>query len=208
MVSANPTGPLTVGSARNGAYGDSVARLLELAGHIVEREYYYNDVGRQVDLFRGSVEARRRGEEPPPDGYRGTYVDELARRPADPVELMMEEIRSELERFRIRFDSFVRQADIEAQVPAALAELDTYEADGTVWARTTAYGDDKDRPLVRSSDGSYLYFAADVAYLKDKIARGFDRITTTATCAGSRRRRPCSASTPAGWRCSSTSSCT
>ncbi len=176
MVSANPTGPLTVGSARNGAYGDSVARLLELAGHIVEREYYYNDVGRQVDLFRGSVEARRRGEEPPPDGYRGTYVDELARRPGDPVELMMEEIRSELERFRIRFDSFVRQADIEAQVPAALAELDTYEADGTVWARTTAYGDDKDRPLVRSSDGSYLYFAADVAYLKDKIARGFDRI--------------------------------
>jgi arginyl-tRNA synthetase len=176
MVSANPTGPLTVGSARNGAYGDSVARLLEFAGHEVEREYYYNDVGRQIDLFRESVEARRRGEEPPLDGYRGDYVDELARRPGDPVELMMEEIRVELERFRIRFDHFVRQAEVERKVPEALAQLDTYEADGTLWARTSAYGDDKDRPLVRSADGSYLYFAADVAYLKDKIARGFDRI--------------------------------
>ncbi len=71
MVSANPTGPLTVGHGRNGAYGDAVARLLELAGHDVEREFYYNDVGRQIDLFRESVEARRRGEEPPEDGYGG-----------------------------------------------------------------------------------------------------------------------------------------
>ncbi len=176
LVSANPTGPLTVGSARNGAYGDSVARLLDFAGHQVEREYYYNDVGRQIDLFRESVEARRRGQEPPEDGYRGAYVDELARRQGDPVELMMDEIRRELERFRVRVDSFVRQADIEAKVPEALAAVDTYEAEGTLWARTSAYGDDKDRPLVRSSDGSYLYFAADVAYLKDKLSRGFDRV--------------------------------
>ena len=77
-MSANPTGPLTVGSARNGAYGDSVARLLELAGHDVEREFYYNDVGRQIDLFRESVEARRRGAEPPEDGYSGAYVEEIA----------------------------------------------------------------------------------------------------------------------------------
>ncbi len=175
MVSANPTGPLTVGSARNGAYGDAVARLLELAGHEVEREYYYNDVGRQIDLFRESVEARRRGEEPPEDGYSGAYIEEIAARDGDPVELMMAEIRSELEQLRIRFDSWMRQVDIEAEVPAVLERIETYEAEGTLWARTTAHGDDKDRPLVRSADGSYLYFAADVAYVLDKLSRGFDR---------------------------------
>ena len=80
MVSANPTGPITVAAARNGAYGDSVARLLELAGHEVEREYYYNDAGRQMELFRESVEAIRRGEAPPENGYQGEYVVELPRR--------------------------------------------------------------------------------------------------------------------------------
>jgi arginyl-tRNA synthetase len=176
MVSANPTGPLTVGSARNGAYGDSVARLLEFAGHEVEREYYFNDVGRQIDLFRESVEARRRGEEPPEEGYIGDYVREIAAGQGDPVERMLDEIRRELEEFRIHFDSWVLQREIEAQVPAVLPELDTYEADGTVWARTSAYGDDKDRPLVRSEDGSFLYFASDIAYVRDKFARGFDRL--------------------------------
>ena len=78
MVSANPTGPITVASARNGAYGDSVARLLAFAGHDVEREYYYNDAGAQMDRFRESVEAVRRGEEPPEDGYHGDYIAELA----------------------------------------------------------------------------------------------------------------------------------
>src|SRR5207253_740065 len=78
MVSANPTGPITVASARNGAIGDSVARLLAFAGHDVEREYYYNDAGAQMDRFRDSVDALRRGEEPPEDGYRGEYVRELA----------------------------------------------------------------------------------------------------------------------------------
>jgi arginyl-tRNA synthetase len=175
MVSANPTGPLTVGSARNAAYGDSVARLLELAGHDVEREYYYNDVGRQIDLFRESVDARRRGEEPPEDGYSGAYVEEIARRDGDPVELLMGDIRSELERFRVRFDTWVRQVDITAEIPAALERIETYEAEGTLWAPTTKHGDDKDRPLVRSADGSYLYFAADVAYVLDKLSRGFDR---------------------------------
>ena len=79
MVSANPTGPVTVASARNGAFGDSVARLLEFAGHDVEREYYYNDAGAQMDRFRASVEAVRRGEEPPADGYHGEYIAEVAR---------------------------------------------------------------------------------------------------------------------------------
>ena len=98
MVSANPTGPLTVASARNGAYGDSVARLLAFAGHEVEREYYYNDAGAQMDRFRESVEARRRGEEPPADGYFGAYVDELAAEPGDPVPRMLASIEATLER--------------------------------------------------------------------------------------------------------------
>jgi len=175
LVSANPAGPLTVGSARNGAYGDSVARLLAYAGHEVEREYYFNDSGRQIDLFRASVEARRRGEEPPEGGYQGDYVNELAQREGDPVAHMLAEIRREVADFRIPIDTWRRQAEIEQKVPEVLPKLDTYEADGTLWARTSAYGDDKDRPLVRSADGSYLYFAADVAYVQDKLERGFDR---------------------------------
>ena len=175
LVSANPAGPLTVGSARNGAYGDSVARLLLYAGHVVEREYYFNDAGRQIELFRASVEARRRGEGPPEGGYQGEYINDLAQLDVDPVEHMLEEIRREVDEFRIPVDTWRRQAEIEAKVPDVLPKLDTYEAEGTVWARTSAYGDDKDRPLVRSADGSYLYFAADVAYVQDKLERGFDR---------------------------------
>jgi arginyl-tRNA synthetase len=174
-VSANPAGPLTVGSARNAAYGDSVARLLQFAGHDVEREYYFNDAGRQIELFRASVEARRRGDEPPAEGYQGEYVNELAQLEGDPVAHMLEEIRREVAEFRVPMDSWRRQAEIEAEVPGVLPKLDTYEAEGTVWARTSVHGDDKDRPLLRSEDGSYLYFAADVAYVRDKLERGFDR---------------------------------
>jgi arginyl-tRNA synthetase len=175
MVSANPTGPITVASARNGAYGDAVARLLELTGDEVEREYYYNDAGAQMDRFRASVDAVRRGEEPPEDGYHGDYVAELARETAgDPVPAMRRRIEESLERFRVHFDSWANQSEIERRVPELLPRLDTYEAEGTLWARTTAFGDDKDRPLIRSSDGSFLYFAADVAYVQDKFERGFD----------------------------------
>ena len=174
MVSANPTGPMTVAAARNGAYGDSVARLLEFAGHGVEREYYYNDAGAQMDRFRASVEAVRRGEEPPEDGYDGDYIAELAREEGDPVAAMREQIEASLERFRVHFDSLGQpERDGEARAEL-LPRLDTYESDGTLWARTTAYGDDKDRPLMRSSDGSFLYFAADIAYVHDKFERGFD----------------------------------
>jgi arginyl-tRNA synthetase len=175
LVSANPVGPLTVGSARNGAYGDSIARLLRFAGNQVEEEYYFNDSGRQVELFRESVEARRYGNEPPADGYTGDYVAAIAAREGDPVQAMLEEIRAEVEAFRIPIDTWRNQAELERNVPKILPQLDTYEAEGTLWARTSAYGDDKDRPLVRSSDGSYLYFAADVAYVRDKLERGFDR---------------------------------
>jgi arginyl-tRNA synthetase len=175
MVSANPTGPVTVASARNGAYGDSVARLLELAGHEVEREYYYNDAGAQMEKFRASVEAVRRGEEPPEDGYHGAYLADLARAHGDPVAAMRAQIEASLDRFRIHFDSWANQSVLAEHVPELLPRLDTYEADGTLWARTSAYGDDKDRPLVRSSDGSFLYYAADIAYIEDKFRRGFDR---------------------------------
>jgi arginyl-tRNA synthetase len=175
MVSANPTGPLTVAHARNAAYGDSVARLLELAGHDVEREYYFNDGGAQMELFYASVEAVRRGEEPPEDGYRGDYVVELATIPGDPVPPMLERIEQTLERFRVHFDSWARESEVEAEIPEAIALLDTFEEDGAVWARTSAHGDDKDRVLVRS-DEAPTYFAKDAAYVRRKYARGFDRL--------------------------------
>ncbi|MCZ7587856.1 MAG: arginine--tRNA ligase [Gaiella sp.] len=175
LVSANPTGPLTVASARNGAYGDAVARLLEFAGHEVEREYYYNDAGAQMDLFRASVEAVRRGEEPPEDGYHGAYLAELADEPGDPVPRMLARIEAALERFRIHVDTFERQSAVEAEIPDALAAIETYEADGAVWAATSAHGDDRDRVVVRS-DGTPTYFAADAAYIRRKFARGFDRL--------------------------------
>ena len=175
MVSANPTGPITVASARNGAYGDSVARLLAFAGHEVEREYYYNDAGAQMERFRASVEARRRGEEPPEDGYHGAYVAELAAREGDPVPLMLTQIEHTLERFRIHFDGWARQSELERRLPEFLPRLDTYERDGALWARSSAYGDDDDRVLVRSESGTPTYRAADVVYLADKLDRGFDR---------------------------------
>jgi arginyl-tRNA synthetase len=177
MVSANPTGPVTVASARNGAIGDSVARLLAFAGHELEREYYYNDAGVQVERFRASVEAIRRGEEPPEDGYRGEYVVELAQKGGDPVPEMLKRIESTLERFRIHFDSWALQSALEQRIFEFLPRLDTYESDSAVWARSSAYGDDDDRVLIRSPEkgGTPTYRAADVVYLADKLDRGFDR---------------------------------
>ncbi len=175
MVSANPTGPITVAHARNAAYGDSVARLLAFAGHDVEREYYYNDAGVQMERFYASVEALRRGEDPPEDGYHGEYMNELAVLPGDPVPPMLARMEASLERFRIHFDSWTRETEVEAEIPEAIALLDTYETDGAVWARTTSHGDDKDRVLVRS-DGAPTYFAKDAAYMRRKFARGHDRL--------------------------------
>jgi arginyl-tRNA synthetase len=177
MVSANPTGPITVASGRNGAYGDSVARLLEFAGHEVEREYYYNDSGAQMDKFRASVEARRRGEEPPEDGYRGAYIDELAAGGDDPVPRMLEQIEQTLDRFRVHFDSWVLQSALEGSLDEFLPNLDTYEKDGAIWARSSEYGDEADRVLIRSPEqgGGPTYRAADVVYLANKLERGYDR---------------------------------
>ncbi|HKA26352.1 MAG TPA: arginine--tRNA ligase [Gaiellaceae bacterium] len=177
MVSANPTGPITVASARNGAYGDSVARLLEFAGDGVEREYYYNDAGAQMEKFRASVEARRRGEEPPEAGYRGAYIDELAASPGDPVPRMLQQIEHTLDRFRVHFDTWALQSQLEGRLAEFLPRLDTYEKDGAIWARSSEYGDDDDRVLIRSAEqgGGSTYRAADVVYLADKLERGFER---------------------------------
>jgi arginyl-tRNA synthetase len=177
MVSANPTGPIPVSAARNAAYGDSVARLLELAGHDVEREYYYNDAGLQVERFRASIEARRKGEEPPEDGYQGEYIKDLAALEGDPVPPMLAQIEATLERFRVHFDSWALQSELEQRLPELLPRLDTYGKDGAVWLRSSAYGDEDDRVIIRSPErgGTPTYRAADIVYLVDKLERGFDR---------------------------------
>jgi arginyl-tRNA synthetase len=177
MVSANPTGPIVVSAARNGAYGDSVARLLEFAGHDVSREYYYNNAGRQIDLFRASVDALRLGEEVPEEGYKGEYVVELAKLEGDPVERMLASIEQSMERFRIHFDSWALQSELELRLPEFLPRLDTYEKDGALWARSSAYGDDSDWVIIRSAEkgGAPTYRAADIVYLVDKLERGLDR---------------------------------
>ncbi len=177
MVSANPTGPIVVSAARNGAYGDCVARLLAFGGHAVSREYYYNDAGAQMDRFRESIAALRRGEPVAEDGYQGAYVEELAAADGDPVPKMLASIEHTLERFRIHFDSWVLQSELEKRLDALLPKLDTYEKDGALWARSSAYGDEQDWVLIRSDErgGAPTYRAADVAYLVDKLDRGYDR---------------------------------
>jgi arginyl-tRNA synthetase len=189
FVSANPTGPITIASARHAAYGDSLARILERAGHRVEREYYVNDAGTQVQRFGESIRARARGEEPPEDGYQGDYVKELAERidgaaGADPdelarrgIELMVEGVRAALARFRVHMDDFFSERSLHeaGEVQAAVDRLDgVYEHDGALWLRTTAHGDDKDRVL-RRSNGEWTYFASDIAYHVHKIGRDYDR---------------------------------
>jgi arginyl-tRNA synthetase len=190
FVSANPTGPITIASARHAAYGDSLARILVRAGHRVEREYYVNDAGSQVERLGESIRARARGEEPPEDGYRGEYVIELAERiegaaDGDPhelarraIDLMLDQVRVTLARFRVHMDEFFseRQLHESGEIEAAIERLgdDVYEHDGALWLRTTAHGDDKDRVLRRSS-GEWTYFASDIAYHVHKIRRHYDR---------------------------------
>ena len=192
FVSANPTGPITVASGRHAAYGDSLCRILEFAGHLVEREFYVNDHGSQVRLFGESIQARARGEEPPEGGYKGEYVTDLADRidgaaGADPdalatrgVELMLEGVRASLERFGVRFNRFFSERSLHeggavGTVSGLLEERqEVYSHEGALWLRTTTHGDDKDRVLERSS-GELTYFATDIAYHRDKLERGYVR---------------------------------
>jgi len=195
FVSANPTGPVHVGTGRHAAYGDSLVRLLEAAGHEVEREYYVNDAGSQIARFADSIAARMRGEEPPEDGYAGDYVTEIAEQlraegvdPSDRetvgtrgIELVLDGVRQTLERFGVSFDNWFSERSLYAkgEVETALAELEqrghTYRSEDALWLRTTAFGDDKDRVLIRSN-GEATYLTPDIAYHWDKLQRGFDRL--------------------------------
>jgi arginyl-tRNA synthetase len=207
FVSANPTGPLHIGHARNAALGDALARVLEAAGWSVEREYYFNDTGGQMDRFGASVEARYlqlvgREAEVPEDGYHGDYVADLARDILDAegagladlppdervtrlqrlgANRVLDQISDTLDRFGVRFDSYMHERVLEdkGEIASAVERLretgDAYEKDGAIWFRSTAFGDDKDRPIVRSN-GRHTYFGADCAYLVDKFDRGFDHI--------------------------------
>ena len=195
FVSANPTGPLTAASGRHAAFGDALARILEQAGHTVSREYYFNDAGSQIDRLGESIRARARGEALPEDGYEGDYVAELARQipgAADEdvrvlatkgVEAIMTGIRATLEAYRVHFDSWFLERTLHDGSPSAvertMALLEeqghTYRSEGALWLRTTQFGDDKDRVLIRSS-GETTYFANDVAYHEDKLERGYDRM--------------------------------
>jgi arginyl-tRNA synthetase len=195
FVSANPTGPLHVGGGRHAAYGDAIVRLLEAVGHQVEREFYVNDAGTQVRDFAESIAARMAGEEPPEGGYSGEYVVELARRIEAEgidrsdrealglrgIELVLDGVRTTLERFGVSFDTWFHERDLYArgEVESALAQLEeaghTYRHEDALWLRTTEFGDDKDRVLVRSN-GDPTYLTADVAYHWDKLERGFDRL--------------------------------
>jgi arginyl-tRNA synthetase len=195
FVSANPTGPLTAASGRHAAYGDALGRILTLAGHTVEREYYFNDEGGQVRRLAESIRARARGEDPPEEGYQGEYVKELA--DAIPgaadmdldalarhgVELVVARIRATLDAYRVTYDRWFTERTLHEGSPSAieraLARLEEqghlYRSDGALWLRTTTFGDDKDRVLVRST-GEPTYFAADVAYHEEKLERGYDRM--------------------------------
>jgi arginyl-tRNA synthetase len=201
FVSANPTGPVTLGSTRWAAVGDALARLLESSGAEVSREYYVNDAGAQIERFALSLQAVALGRPVPGDGYQGDYVGEVAarvvadepgllERPEDEqvarfaergVAAMVADIRSTLEGFGVRYDTFFSERTLhesgalEKAVATLREQGHVFEADGAVWLRTTVFGDDKDRVLVKA-DGEPTYFAADCAYYLDKRARGFDRV--------------------------------
>ncbi len=193
FVSANPTGPITVAAGRHAAYGDSLCRILSLAGNEVDREYYVNDYGTQIERFASSIQARAKGEDPPDDGYQGTYVNEIAEAiegaadsDADElgrrgVEIMLQGVRETLERFRVHMDRFSHERSLydSGAVAAILDRLEerehVYPLDGAVWLRTTTFGDDKDRVLMRTS-GEMTYFTPDIANHEHKRERGYDRV--------------------------------
>ncbi len=201
FVSANPTGPLTVGNARGAFVGDLLCRVLEAGGQDVTREYYFNDSGAQINHLGASVHALRRGEPVPEDGYKGAYVEALAREvpgdvwaaaTADGAEpdvvlgawasrRVRGMIEASLARLGVHFDVWKSEASLhdEGWVERAVARLrdagEVYEQDGATWFRSTRFGDDKDRVIYRS-DGRPTYFAADIGYVTEKFGRGFDHL--------------------------------
>ncbi len=186
FVSANPTGPLHAGHGRGAAYGDSLARILERCGYEVDRENYLNDRGTQMQLFVASLIARRDGTALPEGGYQGEYiVDWAAELPADAdvfewgEERAVADHRLTLSRMNVEFDNWFSEKSMVASgaIDVTLADLRergvVYEEGGAVWLRSTDYGDDKDRVLIKS-DGEFTYLLPDVAYHRDKFARGYD----------------------------------
>ncbi|MFC4856729.1 arginine--tRNA ligase [Actinophytocola glycyrrhizae] len=200
FVSANPTGPLHLGGTRWAASGDALGRVLSAQGGEVTREYYFNDAGQQIDRFVRSLIASAKGEPPPEDGYAGTYLSDVAaevlrREPsalsiADEkeraevfrkigVNLMFDEIKADLHNFRTDFDVYFHEDSLHRS--GAVGELveqlkekgHLYFDDNAWWLRTTEFGDDKDRVVIKS-DGQPAYIAGDIAYFRDKRQRGFD----------------------------------
>ena len=201
FVSANPTGPIHLGGARWAAVGDSLARILQAQGADVTREYYFNDHGSQIDRFARSLLAAHHGEPAPEDGYGGDYIGDIAARvvaehgpglddlPRDRqqevfrrigTELMFAEIRDRLHAFGVDFDVYFHEDSLHesAAVDRAIARLrdlgHVYEADGATWLRTSTFGDDKDRVIIRSS-GEPAYISGDLGYYLDKRERGFEQ---------------------------------
>ncbi|GAA0322489.1 arginine--tRNA ligase [Kineococcus aurantiacus] len=200
FVSANPTGPIHLGGTRWAAVGDSLARILQASGASVTREYYFNDHGGQIDRFARSLMARANGEPAPEDGYGGDYVTDIAeqvearvpdvlQQPREEqqetfrregVDLMFAEIKQSLSEFGVEFDVYFHEDSLHASgaVERAVQKLRDlgrmYTADGAEWLRTSDFGDDKDR-VVLKSDGTAAYISGDIAYYLDKRERGFDR---------------------------------
>ncbi len=201
FVSANPTGPVTLASTRWAAVGDALARVLEAAGADVGTEYYFNDAGSQIDRFGASLYAAAQGRPPPENGYVGPYVVDVAAQVVednpgildqpedkalavfsrDGVALMLAGVKASLRGFGVDFDVWFsertlhQRGELDTAVEQLRAQGHVYEADGAVWLRSTDFGDDKDRVLVRSG-GQPTYFCADAAYYLDKRQRGFDRV--------------------------------
>jgi arginyl-tRNA synthetase len=201
FVSANPTGPIHIGGTRWAAVGDSLARVFEAQGAKVTREYYFNDHGAQIDRFARSLLAAARKQEAPEDGYAGAYITEIAERVlaetaedvlalsdeeaqekfrAAGVELMFQEIRETLHDFGVDFDVYFHENSLyeSGAVEKAIERLrelgHMFDQDGALWLRTTTFGDDRDR-VVLKSDGDAAYIAGDLAYYLDKRSRGFDQ---------------------------------
>jgi len=201
FVSANPTGPIHMGGTRWAAVGDSLARVFEAQGAVVTREYYFNDHGAQIDRFARSLLAKAKGEASPEDGYGGAYIQEIADRvlaetaedilnlPQDQsqeafraagVDLMFAEIRESLHDFGVDFDVYFHENSLyeSGAVQKAIEKLrklgHIFEEDGAIWLRSTSFGDDRDRVVIKS-DGEAAYIAGDLAYYLDKRERGFDR---------------------------------
>lgn len=177
-VSANPTGPLHIGHGRWAAIGSALSNILKYVGHDVYQEFYVNDAGEQITKLNESVNAVKEGREIPEDGYHGAYIKDIAKMEGVPKDIILEQQRKLLERFRTYMDNYASELKIRegGELEKTIDYLNEkgllFEEDNATWFRSTKYGDDKDR-VVKKSNGSYTYFAPDITYHKNKIDRGY-----------------------------------